>query len=84
MSQYPHEEEVLFAPLTGIDVQSLRVENEVLVVDIRISINQQHYTIERVSGDVVILSVLCEPINTPLRAHQHFTSMTEALCSRVR
>ena len=58
MSQYPHEEEVLFAPLTGIDVQSLRVENEVLVVDIRISINQQHYTIERVSGAVVILSAL--------------------------
>ena len=34
-SQYPHEREILFAPLTGIEVQGTRVEGAGLVVAVR-------------------------------------------------
>ena len=50
MSQYPHEKEVLFPPLTRIDVQNLSVKDDVLVVDIRLSINQMHQSIEQVTA----------------------------------
>ena len=39
LSQYPHEEEVLFAPLSGIEVLSHRLEDDVLVMDVRPSVN---------------------------------------------
>lgn len=35
LSQFPAEDEVLFAPLTALEVQSTRVEGRVLVVEIR-------------------------------------------------
>ena len=48
LSQYPHEKEVLFAPLTGLEVQRTRVEGRALVVDVRLSVNLQARTIEQV------------------------------------
>ena len=48
LSQYPHEKEVLFGPLTGIEVTSTRVESDVLVVSIRPSANVKALTIEQV------------------------------------
>jgi hypothetical protein len=39
LSQYPHEREILFAPLTGLEVQSTRVEGTVMVVAIKLSVN---------------------------------------------
>ena len=30
LSQYPHEKEILFAPLSGLEVQSSRVDGSVL------------------------------------------------------
>ena len=39
ISQYPHEQEILFAPLTGIECQDIKVEGSVLVVNVRLSIN---------------------------------------------
>ena len=50
MSQYPFEEEILFAPLTGIDVQGTRAQGDVLVVDIRLSINLNNLTLEQVAA----------------------------------
>ena len=34
LSQYPHEAEILFAPLTGLEVQSTRCDKTVLVVGV--------------------------------------------------
>ena len=46
--QYPHEEEICFAPLTGIEVQGIRVQGAVLVVEARLSVNLVALTIEQV------------------------------------
>ena len=35
----PHEEEILFAPLTGLEVHGFRVEGSVLVVEAKMSVN---------------------------------------------
>ena len=35
LSQYPHEEETLFAPLAGLQVVSTQIERTVLVVSVR-------------------------------------------------
>jgi hypothetical protein len=35
LSQYPHEEEILFAPLTGLEIDSTRVSGALLVVEVR-------------------------------------------------
>ena len=40
LSQYPGEREILFAPLTGLEVASVpRVEGDVIVVELRLSCN---------------------------------------------
>ena len=48
LSQYPHELEILFAPLTGLEVNGTRVEGSVLVVMTRLTVNLQAPTIEQV------------------------------------
>ena len=48
ISQYPFERECLFAPLTGLEVQGVRVESSVLVIESRLSINLNALTIEQV------------------------------------
>ena len=48
LSQYPHEREILFNPLTGLEVHSTRVEGGVLVVVVRLSVNLASATIEQV------------------------------------
>ena len=50
LSQYPHEAEILFAPLTGLEVLSLHVEGAVLVVVVKPSVNLASLTIEEVIG----------------------------------
>ena len=49
-SQYPHEREVLLAPLTGLEVHGMHVEDAVLVVGVSPSINLTALTIEQVIG----------------------------------
>ena len=44
----PHEEEILFAPLTGLEVHDFRVEGRVLVVEAKMSVNLNALTIEQV------------------------------------
>ena len=47
LSQYPHEQEICFPPLTGIEVQSTRIEDgSVLVVSVTLSVNNS-MTIEQ-------------------------------------
>jgi len=36
LSQYPHEKECLFAPLTGFELQQTRVEGSVLIAEVRL------------------------------------------------
>ena len=50
LSQYPHERELLFAPLTGLEVQRTSVEGSVVVVVLHLSINLTALTIEQVLG----------------------------------
>ena len=48
LSQYPHESEILFAPMTGLEVLGTRVEGGVIVVETRLSVNLTALTIEQV------------------------------------
>ena len=47
LSQYPHEEEVLFSPLLGVEAQSSRIEKGVLVVQLRCTVNVTARTLEQ-------------------------------------
>ena len=48
LSQYPHEKEILFGPLTGIEVLSTHVDGQVVVVECGFSVNLRALTIEQV------------------------------------
>ena len=48
LSQYPHEREILFAPLSGLEIRKLSVAGSVLVPEVRLSINLNNATIEEV------------------------------------
>ena len=50
ISQYPHERECLFAPLTGLQLVRTRVEGGMLVAELRLSINLNALTLEQVIG----------------------------------
>ena len=47
LSQYPHESEILFAPLCGMEVQRTRVEGSVIIIETRLSINLKSLTMEQ-------------------------------------
>lgn len=48
ISQYPHERESVFPPLTGVQVTGTHVDGAVLVVHARLSVNLKSPTIEQV------------------------------------
>ena len=50
LSQYPHEQEILFAPLTGLEVHATRVDGATMVVTVGLSVNLAALTIEQVIG----------------------------------
>ena len=50
LSQYPFEKEILFAPLTALEVMSTRVEGRLLVVEMRPTVNQNGQTIDEAIG----------------------------------
>ena len=50
LSQYPHEAEILFGPLTGLEVRSTRVDESTLVVAAHASINLRSLTYDEVIG----------------------------------
>ena len=47
-SQYPHEREILFGPLTGIEVLRTRTDSSVVVIECAFSINLNALTLEQV------------------------------------
>ncbi|KAK3271455.1 hypothetical protein CYMTET_20194 [Cymbomonas tetramitiformis] len=48
-SQYPHEKEIVFAPLTGMEVVGTpRIKGRVIVVELRLSCNLSSQTIEQI------------------------------------
>eukprot|EP00854_Cymbomonas_tetramitiformis_P004334 gene4334-5333_t len=48
-SQYPHEKEIVFAPLTGMEVVGApRIKGRVIVVELRLSCNLSSQTIEQI------------------------------------
>lgn len=48
LSQYPGEQEILFAPLTGLEVVGKRVVGGIIVVEVRLNVNLMALTIEQV------------------------------------
>jgi hypothetical protein len=70
LSQYPHEREILFAPLAGLEVQDTRVEDDILVVQVRASVNLVSATIEQVVGRRFKLVQECARRPTPLPGTQ--------------
>ena len=51
LSQFPAEKEILFAPLTGLEVASVPwVEGDVIMVELRLSCNLHDLTMEEVIG----------------------------------
>ena len=63
LSEFPHEAEILFAPLTGIEVRGSRVEGEVQVYEVALSINMTALTIEQVvSKRRKLVAEMCDQI----------------------
>jgi len=48
LSQWPHEREVVFAPMSGLEVQSTRVDGSVLVIVCSLCVNLRQETYEQV------------------------------------
>ena len=48
LSQYPHEAEVLFPPLTGLEAVSTQVDGSSLLINTRLSLNMASLTLEQV------------------------------------
>eukprot|EP00445_Apocalathium_hangoei_P041850 CAMPEP_0203973722 /NCGR_PEP_ID=MMETSP0359-20131031/99736_1 /ASSEMBLY_ACC=CAM_ASM_000338 /TAXON_ID=268821 /ORGANISM="Scrippsiella Hangoei, Strain SHTV-5" /LENGTH=963 /DNA_ID=CAMNT_0050911887 /DNA_START=80 /DNA_END=2970 /DNA_ORIENTATION=- len=48
LSQYPHEAEICFGPLSGLQVIRTRVESSVLIVEVRMNVNMVSMTLEQV------------------------------------
>ena len=48
LPQYPYEREVLFAPLTGIEMRGSRIEGSTVVAEMVLSVNLMSPTIEQV------------------------------------
>ena len=68
LSQYPHEKEILFGPLTGLEVRATRVEGAVLVVEVALSINLASLTIEQVLDKRrKVVADMCEQLEARVR-----------------
>ena len=48
LSQYPHEKEILFGPLTGIEVLNKRIDVSLVVIECAFSVNLSALTLEQV------------------------------------
>ena len=47
LSQYPHEKEITFQPLSAICVEGTRVQGNTLVIEARLNVNLTSLTIEQ-------------------------------------
>ena len=48
LSQYPHEAEILFGPLTGIEVLNTHIDVSLVVIECAFSVNLSALTLEQV------------------------------------
>jgi hypothetical protein len=77
LSQYPHEKEVLFGPLSGLEVQSMRVDGSVLIVETQLSINLASLTIEQVfSKRRKVVQDMCEQLQFGLNTRMALDDKT--------
>ena len=68
LSQYPHEAEVTFAPLTGLEVLRTRVEGSVIVITLRPNINLNALTLSQVIGKYKkLIGDLCSNIRVDFK-----------------
>ena len=49
-AQYPHEKEITFPPLSGLQVLSTRVEDRRLIIETRLSLNTNSQTLEAIDA----------------------------------
>ena len=66
LSQYPHEKEILFAPLAGFEVKHTRIEGNVLVVVVSLAVNLTAQTIEQARGLAAAASLSLSPLPASL------------------
>eukprot|EP00457_Paulinella_chromatophora_P000677 gb/GEZN01000677.1/.p1 GENE.gb/GEZN01000677.1/~~gb/GEZN01000677.1/.p1 ORF type:complete len:1038 (-),score=126.73 gb/GEZN01000677.1/:748-3453(-) len=67
ISQYPHEREICFPPLCGLEVTGTRVEDQVLVANMRPNVNMKAMTIEKVvARRKQMVAEMCEGENRDL------------------
>jgi len=81
-SQYPHEQEILFAPLSSLEVRSHRIDGNLVLLEMEISINLTSLTIEAVIHKrKKLLRDLCEQIqgcfSTELATALHWRTQRE-------
>merc|ERR1719291_60823 len=75
LSQYPHEAECCFPPLTGIEVLSERIEGAVIIITARLSLNLNSLTIEQVVGKRQKVVVdMCDGLQSEARRELHGTT----------
>ena len=68
-SQYPHEREILFSPLAGLEVRDTRVEGGTLVVGCRLSVNLTDEATDKiVSKRLKLLREMASGMRTELSA----------------
>eukprot|EP00966_Prymnesium_polylepis_P181174 4196501-Prymnesium_polylepis.1 len=68
LSQYPHEREILFGPLTGIEVLRTRIDGSVVVIECAFSINLTALTLEEVLGKRrKVVTDMCEQLASKAR-----------------
>ena len=63
LSQYPHEAEILFGPLTGIEVLNTHIDVSVVVIECAFSVNLSALTLEQVR----LLPIHSTPTDSPNR-----------------
>ena len=68
LSQFPQEAEILFAPLTGMEVRGSRVEDDVQVYEVTLTVNMASLTIEQVINKRQhLLKQLCADVAMEMR-----------------
>lgn len=67
LSQYEHEREILFGPLTGLEVQGTRIEGSVVILEARLSVNMSALTFEQVVGKrKKLITEMCDVVLTEI------------------
>ena len=80
LSQYPWEEEILFAPLLGMEVLRTRVDGGVLVVMLRLTVNLTALSLEQqLSKRKRLFLQMCEALRDDLKYDHAHDQAWEAL-----